>query len=203
MKNSANSQRGQALLILVFVILVLVLVTGLAIDSRSGCCIGPDRSPQNAADTAALGAALCRIHGKAPIPCAYQYAASNGYDSDLVSNQVDAYSCDMAQASCGPYAGNPDYVQVIITTYKEAFFTKLVGIRLREGVQALALAQQPDQVSLMRSDSPVPGVGRSWVFSAPPWVRFILQPTTLVLLFIFIIGVLMIAMPPLLKRRRA
>ncbi len=203
MKNSANSQRGQALLIFVFVIIILVGIAGLAIDGSQ--VFGPDRRPQFAADAAALGAALCHNRGnKAWTQCAYDIAAGYGYDNDLVSNRVEAYTCDMVQASCASYTGNRDYIQVILTTYRETPLTRLLTnamyIRQRERVEAIAPFQPPDKVALWRSDSPIAGMGRTWVFSAPTWLQSIPEPYRLVLLIL--IGVMILGLPLLIRRIR-
>lgn len=186
MKNSAISERFTGLFIFEFIIIMLICILALAKDGGSGAGVP---YPQNAA--------VCRIQDKAPIPCAYKMAAEDFYDNDLVSNQLEVYTCDMAQASCGPYAGNPDCVQVILTTYKETSFTKLVGIRRRERFQALALAQQPDQVRLLHLGS---GPGPSCEFSVPSWTQIILGPYRLV--FLVLIGVLILGLPQLLRRTR-
>ena len=203
MKNSANSQRGPALASIVLVVFTLVLTTGVAIHGGDGCCMGPGRHPQNGADTAALAAALCRIHGnKDCTQRAYDMAAVNGFPNDGVRSQVEVYTCDMAQARCGSYAGNPDYIQVILTAYTEPFSTRLLTnvlpIRQRERVEAIALAQPPDKVSLWHSDSRIPGTGRTWVFSAPAWLQAIPEPYRLVLLLL--IGAMILGLPLLIRR---
>jgi hypothetical protein len=195
MKSPAYSELGQALVIIVLVIFVLLGITGLFSD-RGNCCMGPYRRPQNVADKAALAAAVSRLHGdNAWVQSAYKMAGTDGYVNDGVSSQVEVYTCDMAQASCGSHAGNPDYIQVVITAYQEMFFSKVIGVRQRERVESIAFAQLPDKVGLWRSDSPIPGRGPNWEFFVPPWLQFILEPYRLVLIILIcavILGLLLL-----------
>ncbi len=195
MNNSAVSQRTPALFILVFMILILASIVGLL---SAGGPLMDRRSAQNAADTAALAAAICHMRGnKDCIQRAYDMAAQNGFNNDRVSNQVEVYTCDMAQSSCGPDAGKPDAFQAIITIYRETFLTKVVGIRQRERVQAMALVQPPARISLLHDQG---RTERSLVFSVPPWLESIPDPYRLALLFL-IGGLMMVVLPPLLRRR--
>jgi hypothetical protein len=144
-----KGQRGQAMIIIVFSIIALVAMTGLAVDG--GMAFSDRRHAQNAADTAAMAGAMARInaakHGlnenDALTVAAMNMALQNGYDSNLVSNTVEVYTCNMGGASCGaPYTGDPDYVQVIITSHIDTFFAGVIGIRqMHNRVQAVALAK--------------------------------------------------------------
>jgi Flp pilus assembly protein TadG len=130
-----SSERGQVLVIIVFAMFGLIGMTGLAIDGSRA--YSERRHAQNAADTAALAAALAyvRTPDGAWTDVGYSRAASNGYDNNGTSNLVDVYHPPVE----GPYAGNTDYVQVIITSHLPTLFGRVVGIEeVTNTVQAVA-----------------------------------------------------------------
>jgi hypothetical protein len=156
MKYQFKYQGGQALIIIAFAIIGLVGITGLAVDGSMA--FSDRRHAQNAADTAAIAGAMARIEAGAQAKAdptitdddivaaltiaAMNMALENGYDSNPVSNTVEVYTCDMPASSCGAhYAGDPDYVQVIIESHIDTFFAGVVGIaQMHNRVQAVALA---------------------------------------------------------------
>ena len=121
-----NFERGQALVIITFAIIGLVGITGLAIDG--GIAFSDRRHAQNAADTAALAGALAKINAQKTMTeyaartpmriAALDRAEDNGYIHNLVTSTVEVYTCDEIDigATCAaPYAGDSNYIQVIIT----------------------------------------------------------------------------------------
>jgi len=152
MQKNNVAERGQALVIIAFALIGLVGITGLAIDG--GMAFSDRRHAQNAADTAAYAGALGKINpitdpdtGVELSPydsmqvLARDRAESNGYDGNLVRSVVEVYTCDEADASCaGTYAGSPDHVQVIITSYVDTFFARVVGIpQITNRVEAVSM----------------------------------------------------------------
>src|SRR5512146_1645563 len=105
-----RSQRGQALILIVFAIVGLVGITALAVDG--GNAYADRRRAQNAADSTALAAALARIKGQAWLSQAYLVARTNGYSNDGTTNAVTISS----PPTTGPYKGNLEYIQVQITS---------------------------------------------------------------------------------------
>src|SRR5215813_3338735 len=94
-------ERGQALILIALAAIGLFAITGLAIDG--GARFSDRRHAQNAADTAALAAALEKSTAltngvsASPVCDALQIAGldradSNGYDNNLVTNTVQVYS---------------------------------------------------------------------------------------------------------------
>ena len=139
--NDKRSQRGQALILIVLGIVGLVAITALAIDA--GNAFSDRRHAQNAADTAALAAALAKINGQDLSTAATNRATSNGYDgvtdNTVTVNNPPAAGCD---GSNGPYAGNDEYIQVIIHSDVNTFFAPIVGIdQLHNCVEAIAMAK--------------------------------------------------------------
>ncbi len=196
MRDATVSKRRPVLLgvlfaVVVFAMVVLAFVRGLAVDGGS-CCIH-SRHPQDAADTAALAAAFTRASGKRTwMQAAYTLAAKNGYNNDAVSSRVEVYGCDMAQASCGEYAGSPDHVQAIVTAYKDTFLTNVIGLRQRERAQAIARAQSPAKVGLEHLGG---GPERALYFSMPPWLQNATAPYAVSLIIVIgaaILGLIII-----------
>ena len=123
MKHPNRSESGQILVIIVFALVGLVGITGLAIDGSAA--YADRRQAQNAADSASLAAALSYVRGSDWNAVALQRAASNGYDNNQESNTVQAYH----PPASGVYAGNDEYIQVIITSTSPTTFAGLVGVR--------------------------------------------------------------------------
>jgi hypothetical protein len=135
-----SSERGQVLVIIAVAMIGLIGMTGLAIDGSRA--FSDRRQAQNAADTAALAAALAyvRTPGEDWAAVGYARAASNGYNDNETSNFVDVYHPPIE----GPYTGNVEYVQVIITTHLDTMFGRVVGIeQVANTVEAVARATPP------------------------------------------------------------
>jgi Flp pilus assembly protein TadG len=161
MKTKLLAERGQALILIAFAAIALFAVAGLAIDGSNK--YSDRRHAQNSADTAALSAALARANTLTNNPAlpdtevcpngspgtlcqaissaALNIADQNGYDNNLVSNEVKVYTCNHPDSDCGPYDGNKNYVQVIITSYVDTYFMRVLGINQSTNiVEAVALA---------------------------------------------------------------
>src|SRR5215216_267206 len=143
-----KSEKGQALVLIALAAVGLFAFTALAIDG--GMVFSDRRHAQNAADTAALAAALAKIRtpgyppntpadpNLAAIAAGLERAASNGYDNNGTSNFVEVHIPPIS----GPYAGNDEYIQVIITSYVRTTFARIVGRQLVKNItDAVARAQ--------------------------------------------------------------
>src|SRR6185503_12697473 len=155
-----KSERGQALIIFALAAIALFGIVGLAIDGSAK--FSDRRHAQNAADTAALAAALAKVNAltasaaNSPIECpptsgppsdvcaalqtaALDQAGDNGYDNNLVSNTVKVYSPPIS----GYYTGDNTYVQVIITSHVNTTFSRVVGVdQTHNVVEAVALTKE-------------------------------------------------------------
>lgn len=151
MKLKLPRERGQALIIIAFAAIGLFLIAGLAIDGSHK--YSDRRHAQNAADTAAVAAALkmaqeeikgnhtgvkCPPVSGSPTPAcadvitaAKNRASDNHYDDNKVTNIVEVsippatgiYSnCSDIHFDCN------DYVQVVITSTRDTWFMRLLGI---------------------------------------------------------------------------
>lgn len=142
MKPKVFNERGQALVLIVLAAIGLFGITGLAIDGSAK--FSDRRHAQNAADAAALAGALAQGKGQTGWKLdALNVAGDNGYDNNLVSNNVEVYRCDETGSSCGAYAGSTQYVQVVITSRVSTYFARILGIsQTQNTVQAVALTRK-------------------------------------------------------------
>jgi Flp pilus assembly protein TadG len=136
-----SMERGQALIIIALAAIGLFGITGLAIDGSAK--FSDRRHAQNAADTAALAGSLAKINNDTDWKLsALDRALSNGYNNDLVNNTVDIYACNEADSDCGPYAGNPSFVKVVIVSHLKTYFARVIGINETQNtVESLAMSQ--------------------------------------------------------------
>jgi Flp pilus assembly protein TadG len=133
-------ERGQALIIVVLAIIALAGMAGLVIDG--GNVFLDRRNAQNAADSAALAAALTRGRGGQNVSgTAMESAAKNGYDNNGASNIVEVHYPPVE----GPYKNNPEYVQVVITSNVKTYFARVMGWRqFTNKVEATARTKTPE-----------------------------------------------------------
>jgi hypothetical protein len=146
MHSTKKTERGQALVLIVFAIVGLIGITGLAIDG--GNAYSDRRHAQNAADTAVMATALSKVRTGWPAGAnaGYQIAAKNGYDNNGTTNTVHVYRCDEAGSTCTlPTGEDPTkYVQVTIQSTVNTYFAPLLGVRTMSNyVQAVAKAVEP------------------------------------------------------------
>lgn len=116
------SEKGQAIVIIVFAIIGLVGISALAIDGTSAYM--DNRRAETAASAAALTGALTRIEGGNWRASALAVASANGYDNNGESNTVELNTPPLS----GPYAGNSEYIEVIITSRMRTYFANALGI---------------------------------------------------------------------------
>jgi Flp pilus assembly protein TadG len=134
-----SSEKGQALVLIALAAIGLFAFAALAID---GSAVFSDRRhAQNAADTAALDAALAKVrHGNWETE-GLQRALSNGYNNNGTTNDVVLYNPPVD----GPYQGNNQYIQVKIRSDVELSFARVVGFQIiTNRVQAVARASVPE-----------------------------------------------------------
>jgi hypothetical protein len=147
------TQSGQALIIVAFAAIGLVGIVALAIDGSAK--FSDRRHAQNAADTAALAGALALVNGETTeidgvevwVLDALNRASDNGYDDNHVTNEVWVYRCHEIDVTsprdCGPYNGNPNYVQAVIVSYVDTYFARVLGIpQTKNTVQAVTYAEK-------------------------------------------------------------
>jgi hypothetical protein len=121
-------QKGQALVLVVLGIVGLIALVALAIDG--GNAFMNRRHAQAAADSAALAAALAKINNQDWNASGLARAASNEFYNDGVHDTVTVVNPPGAGCNgvVGPYAGNNEYIQVIINSNVNTFFAQIVGV---------------------------------------------------------------------------
>lgn len=119
---SRPSEKGQAIIIIIFAIVGLIGMSALAIDGTNA--YADSRRAETAASAAALTAALTRIEGGDWRAAALSIAATNGYNNDGETNMVELNTPPLS----GPYIGNAEYIEVIITSRLQTYFANVIGI---------------------------------------------------------------------------
>jgi hypothetical protein len=162
------SEKGQALILITLAAIGLFGFAALAID---GSAVFSDRRhAQNAADTAALDAALAKVrHGNWETE-GLQRASSNGYNNNGTTNDVALYNPPVD----GPYQGNDQYIQVKIRSDVELSFARVVGWqRMTNRVQAVARASVPEVTNWFNGEalvSTMPGCKNESGWAHDPFV---------------------------------
>lgn len=116
------SEKGQAIILIIFSIVGLIGMSALAIDG--GNAYIDSRRAETAASAAALTAALTRIEGGDWRAAALATAMANGYNNDGVTNTVELNTPPLS----GPFSGDSEYIEVIITSHLRTYFGVVVGI---------------------------------------------------------------------------
>ncbi len=154
MKHSKNNEAGQSFIILAFIMIGMISFSALAIDG--GMLLHEHRRSQNAADAAAMAAAYAKIKSQPLGTAALNSAATNEYGTT-------AQACSPAGPDCvvgvgtdvtiqvtnpprtGPYAGDPDYIHVIIDTEMDSNFAHLIfNGRLSNRAEATSRVWPPE-----------------------------------------------------------
>ncbi|MGE5138470.1 MAG: Tad domain-containing protein [Rudaea sp.] len=138
---TTSHESGQALVLIVFAIVGLVGLTGLAVDG--GLAYSDRRNAQNAADTAALGAALAHTRGRDVVSTAMAAALRGGYNDDNVTNTVTVTVDDLPSGDC-PFMAIGKDITVQITSHVKTSFAPVVGVRtVTNTVRATSRACDP------------------------------------------------------------
>ncbi len=117
-----KGERGQAMIMIVFSIIGLIGAAALAIDG--GNAYVDRRRAESAASATALTGAVTRIEGGDWRSAALATAAANGYDNNGITNTVELNT----PPTSDPYTGNPEYIEVIITSYVDTYFGPVIGV---------------------------------------------------------------------------
>jgi hypothetical protein len=138
-----KGERGQAIIIIVFSIIGLIGMTSLAIDG--GNALIDRRRTETAASAAALTAALTRIEGGDWRSAALATANANGYNNDGISSLVEMNTPPLS----GPYVGNSEYIEVIITSHLDTYFGPVIGVPTVTNVARAVTRTKPSEYGEM------------------------------------------------------
>ncbi|MBN2387692.1 MAG: hypothetical protein JXB85_11795 [Anaerolineales bacterium] len=135
MSIKSKTQPGQALILIVLAIVGLVAMVALAVDG--GTAFANRRNSQNAADAASLAGALANSNNQNWRDAALGSALANGFGYEVTTvNVPPGAGCD---GTSSIYAGDPEYVQVIIRTTSEMAFGPVIGMdEIENCVEAIA-----------------------------------------------------------------
>ncbi len=138
-----QSEKGQVLIIVAFGLVALLGLTAVAVDG--GKAYSNRRSAQNAADSAALNAALAWVRDRDVSGAATGAAATGGYNnanSAVTVNNPPAVGCDGTIPTLNPAPSSTvTYIQVIIRNTVPTYFGRIVGInQTNDCVDAVARA---------------------------------------------------------------
>lgn len=120
--NHKKGERGQAIIMIVFSIIGIVGISSLAIDG--GNALIDRRRTETAASAAALAGAVTRIKGGNWRAAALAAARTNGYDNNGTTNTVELNTPPLS----GAYAGNSEYIEVIVTSHLQTYFGSVIGV---------------------------------------------------------------------------
>lgn len=138
-----NRERGQAIILIVFAIIGLIGASAIAIDGTNAYI--DSRRADTAASAAALTAALARIQGQDWRAAALATAAANGYNNDGLSNTVELNTPPLS----GPYEGNSEYIEVIVTSHLSTYFGVVIGIPTITSVAQAVSQSKPSEIGEM------------------------------------------------------
>lgn len=167
-----KSEKGQALILIVLAIVGMIGLTAMAVDG--GMAYSDRRQSQNAADASALNAALAKIHDGDWHAEGLVRANSNNFDNNGTTNTVQVNNPPAAGCNGinGPYAGNGEYVQVVIRSATQTYFGPVVGMpEVKNCVEAIARAK-PSTVQPMAFGNAIvslkpTGTSTQWMHGGP------------------------------------
>ncbi|MFM8425507.1 MAG: hypothetical protein ACKOBL_10045 [Chloroflexota bacterium] len=140
---TSSREKGQAMILIVFAIIGLIGASAIAIDGTNAFI--DSRRADTAASAAALTAALTRIEGGNWRAAALATAAANGYNNDGVTNTVEMNTPPLS----GPYEGNSEYIEVIITSHLRTYFGVAIGIPTITSVAQAISQSKPSEIGEM------------------------------------------------------
>jgi hypothetical protein len=125
--NHKKSEKGQAIILIVFAMIGLIGLTALTVDG--GMAYDDRRHAQNAADSAALAAALAAAKHQNLDAAAKGIAAVNGYDNNEITNVVSVDYHGPPSGACPDNDAENLEIIVEITSHVDTFFAPVVGIQ--------------------------------------------------------------------------
>lgn len=119
-----KSEKGQAIILIVFAIVGLIGMTGLTVDG--GLAYSDRRHAQNTVDSAAWAAGLARARSRDVEAAAYGIASQNGYTNDGQHSVVTVTVTDTPNGVC-PGTGKDITVQIVSNV--DTLFAPVIGVR--------------------------------------------------------------------------
>jgi Flp pilus assembly protein TadG len=146
MRLRTTPRPGKTLVLFVLLLPGLLAWVGLTVDL--GLVLSGHRQAQNAADAAATAAAMSLMRGNSQgtaLSTANTFVQQyNGLSSAPALVQGQTFNVPPSQ---GPYAGNSQYVEVIVKNPVGTWFIQAAGAKSSQWVQARAVAGFPPTIS--------------------------------------------------------
>lgn len=135
MRRTMRSEAGQSYIILALLMVGLLSFSALAIDG--GILLHEHRRSQNAADAAAMAAAYAKVRSQPLGTAALNSATANEYATTPQACTPAGWDCILGVGTdvtvqvtspprTGQYAGDPDYIHVMIDTEMDSNFAHLI-----------------------------------------------------------------------------
>ena len=118
-----RSEKGQAIILIVFALIGLIAITGLTVDG--GVAYSDRRHAQGTVDSAAYAGALAKIRNRDVTAAVNAIASQNGYANDGENSVVTVSFSDAEVGTC-PSTGTEILVE--ITSNSRTFFAPIVGV---------------------------------------------------------------------------
>jgi hypothetical protein len=153
-----NDESGQALIITALCMTILFGFIALAADT--GIMLREKRMAQTAADGAAVAGASELAFAAQVSSAAKAASALNGFSDGVNGVTVVVHGPNTGGPLYGPHAGDPKYVEVIVSQVQSTFFMKFFGV-LNMTPTARAVATQGVTngcIVTLGSDPAVPGI---------------------------------------------
>ncbi|HUG33123.1 MAG TPA: pilus assembly protein TadG-related protein [Anaerolineales bacterium] len=119
-----SHEKGQALILIAFAAIGLFAFASLAIDGSM--LLSDKRHAQNAADTAALAAALAHARGEDMNTAATDRATSNGYEDNGTTKDVTVTIADAPSGVCPANVEGKEITVTIVSTINTTF-ARVIG----------------------------------------------------------------------------
>lgn len=143
LSKTKKNEQGQAMILIVFSIIGLIGASALAIDG--GNAFLNRRRAETAAAASALTASITRINGGDWRAAALATALANGFDNNGTTNTVELNTPPLN----GPYIGNSEYIEVIITLHTDTYFGSVIGVPQITSVSQAVSQSKPAEYGQM------------------------------------------------------
>jgi len=149
-KRASPPQRGQAIILVVFVMVGLIALVALAVDG--GRAYLEKQTIQNVADSVALDGALQRLRhpGAVWVDASYEIAKTKGYDNNGVTNWVYVNSPPLT----GKYKDDIEYIQVGVRSRIATTFGRVIGIQsLTVFAEAVSRTKNSEKLPILNGNA--------------------------------------------------
>jgi hypothetical protein len=141
--SSPHTARRPAKVLVLFALLLPVLLGMIGLVVDGGLLMQAQRRAQNAADAAALAAALDLMRGKdtsTAASTANTFLTNNGVNGVTLTLNAGSSNAVNIPPQSGSYANNSNYAEVILSVSVQTLFIQILGVNASQQVTARAVA---------------------------------------------------------------